>query len=669
MNRRDKSGPGRGGRKRKNTDGNTPKKTNKKKAKCRAAAANEDESRSDIETENSSQELRSADDTEEIFEARFSENDDIVTMGVNEDEERTLNESIQQESSDEEDGEIIFNSSQESQTTEIEESTNNNATTARRVLNPGNLMAPIEKTSKNAVSKINKRAIATVAKEAAGSSGCRKVTDGQGPFQSGGANCGNENVVDSQDTGATQQLINDTIQRTMEQLFAEGRLKMEETAKRNKETFRYKSPLCREGKQLINSNSDLTIYERAVADQVRTSSSSEEGVNTSDEFDNRNEIIDNCILADHSHLNKPADVMVEVTVVTEKELGPPEKSNQVDFIDSMIKQISEATRGRTATATRGHDYDVPQPSTSRGEPSANRGREQRTPEDVADQLIKQAELSKAQVYETPGKQNDDDGIFDLTKQFVHSAMVDENYKIVGAHVDSSTRARIVSHEYIDFGKLIPKDRVMVEEDQKIQWVIRQGMPCCVPQVESTGINNYAKWEQAFRVYSAIYTEAHPHKAGELIQYNHIIHTAAQAYIWDNVYMYDKDFRIHISQFPLRSWDSSFLGTCGSPKKFGKEVKGFHNIIIPTMIEIEGIQAAQVGMNVDDSTEENVHLGLDASTSTDVHTVKNSDMDITVVERLIMRTDRIILIPRLGRVITMPEKEISLLKHPNLSTTT
>ena len=62
-----------------------------------------------------------------------------------------------------------------------------------------------------------------------------------------------------------------------------------------------------------------------------------------------------------------------------------------------------------------------------------------------------------------------------------------------------------------------------------------------------------KWHQAFRVFSDILNSKHPHKATELIQYEHVIHTASQTYMWDNVYTYDKDFGIHISQFPDRTW--------------------------------------------------------------------------------------------------------------------
>ena len=73
--------------------------------------------------------------------------------------------------------------------------------------------------------------------------------------------------------------------------------------------------------------------------------------------------------------------------------------------------------------------------------------------------------------------------------------------------------------------------------------------------EVTTINNFIKWEQAFRVFSNIYTSFHPSRAGELIQYNHIIYTAAQTYSWDNVYRYDKEFCIHMSRHHMnRKWD-------------------------------------------------------------------------------------------------------------------
>ena len=55
------------------------------------------------------------------------------------------------------------------------------------------------------------------------------------------------------------------------------------------------------------------------------------------------------------------------------------------------------------------------------------------------------------------------------------------------------------------------------------------------------------------MYSNIYLREHPERATELVQYNHIICTAASAYTWENVYTYDHEFRIHMGNFPQKSW--------------------------------------------------------------------------------------------------------------------
>ena len=85
--------------------------------------------------------------------------------------------------------------------------------------------------------------------------------------------------------------------------------------------------------------------------------------------------------------------------------------------------------------------------------------------------------------------------------------------------------------------------------------MRGGKTFWVPAAdhEVQSIHNFSKWEQAFRVYSDIYLRSHPARSTELIQYNHIIHTAALTYVWDNVYTYDKEFRLHLSRHPERCW--------------------------------------------------------------------------------------------------------------------
>ena len=83
---------------------------------------------------------------------------------------------------------------------------------------------------------------------------------------------------------------------------------------------------------------------------------------------------------------------------------------------------------------------------------------------------------------------------------------------------------------------------------------RNGLSYWVPLNDrDSQIGSFVKWEQAFRVFSKIYTEKHPHKSTELIQYNCIIHSASLSFVWDNVYAYDRDFRTHISRHPDRTW--------------------------------------------------------------------------------------------------------------------
>ena len=106
----------------------------------------------------------------------------------------------------------------------------------------------------------------------------------------------------------------------------------------------------------------------------------------------------------------------------------------------------------------------------------------------------------------------------------------------------------MKHQYVDFGKLLPKDKILSEEDKRMQLVNKDGMSYWVPlgdNIPNGGITNFSKWEIAFRVFSNVYSTHYPHKAAELLQYRHVIHTAAQTYIWE--------ICIHLSKHPQRSW--------------------------------------------------------------------------------------------------------------------
>ena len=170
-----------------------------------------------------------------------------------------------------------------------------------------------------------------------------------------------------------------------------------------------------------------------------------------------------------------------------------------------------------------------------------------TPEEKAEKLIKEAEAAKARIYSTPGKCEE------INKQF-HSVIVDEDYLLVASHVDSAMYNKIILGGYVDFARLIPRDRIQQEEEQRLEVVVKGGHTYWVPvEKDSQAIVNFNRWEQAFRVFSDIYLRKNPERSTELIQYNHIIHSISLTYVWDNVYAYDKDFRLHIGRHPKHSW--------------------------------------------------------------------------------------------------------------------
>ena len=60
---------------------------------------------------------------------------------------------------------------------------------------------------------------------------------------------------------------------------------------------------------------------------------------------------------------------------------------------------------------------------------------------------------------------------DPVNDYVHSAMVDENFLLVAAHLDETIKKKIVNHEYVDFAKLLSRDRILEEEDGRMQMVM------------------------------------------------------------------------------------------------------------------------------------------------------------------------------------------------------
>ena len=164
-------------------------------------------------------------------------------------------------------------------------------------------------------------------------------------------------------------------------------------------------------------------------------------------------------------------------------------------------------------------------------------------------------MARAKIFDIPGKDFESPINNRVSGEFIHLVLVDENYMSVAVHLDQNTKDKIKAGQYVDFSKLVPKDRIFTEDDNRVQLIIKGGNTYFVPASDnsSTTISSINHWDQAFRVLSDIYCKFHPNRSTELIQYSHVIHTAAAMYVWDNVYAYDHDFRLHLATNPGRSW--------------------------------------------------------------------------------------------------------------------
>ena len=255
-------------------------------------------------------------------------------------------------------------------------------------------------------------------------------------------------------------------------------------------------------KQALEFQEDVNMVDEQDNNKKRDSSSSEDHVNTSDELmeidDEAERFINNCI------------------------------------VESQVRKPDQ----RRAIAN-----EEPQPSTS--------GYRQPRPLTRGEEMVREAETAKARMLATSGNKPPN-----FTDMRVHATAVDEEYVVVGANLEESLIKKIQNQEYVDFARLLTRDKVSVEEDHRMELVSRGGMTYFTPVADREthgGITSFNKWEQAFRVFSNIYSLTFPERASELIQYNHVIYLASLSFTWENVYLYDKEFRLHMSRHPERNW--------------------------------------------------------------------------------------------------------------------
>lgn len=158
-------------------------------------------------------------------------------------------------------------------------------------------------------------------------------------------------------------------------------------------------------------------------------------------------------------------------------------------------------------------------------------------------------------------------------KYFQAFKIDQEFSCLTARVNPEVKRRIELGQYINLQRLLPKFKVDPNDDyDKYRMVSKDGYSYFVDDKESSNkedglpINSIVRWDQAFRVYSAIYLAANPNKVGEIAEYTQNIHKWALTYPWQRVYNYDILFRQLVEKKPTRPWDvvhfNYFMGQFG-----------------------------------------------------------------------------------------------------------
>ena len=118
-------------------------------------------------------------------------------------------------------------------------------------------------------------------------------------------------------------------------------------------------------------------------------------------------------------------------------------------------------------------------------------------------------------------------------QGVHQGITDDEFFHLTCHVDANMKAKIQRGEFVELEKLLAKDKFRnpnAAAGQRMELVSKGGETFIMPVDKENRISNVRRWEQAFRIYAAIYSQANLTRAAEIWQYVFVINSAASAYV-------------------------------------------------------------------------------------------------------------------------------------------
>ena len=242
-----------------------------------------------------------------------------------------------------------------------------------------------------------------------------------------------------------------------------------------------------------------------------------------------------------------------------------------DKISNYIERVRlEATENQQTEATE-EGYNEPQdtPAVVRAldhefaenNGATTSGRQQS--KEISEKLILAAEKNKAMI--TAPRGNDDNNIETNVPRYpiTDPSAIDNQYFISTCHLEESVKQKAYNGKFIELQKLLPTPKRYRKTDEgkfgSIDVIKKDGMKYLVQnegEEQEGKITNIRKWDEAFRIYAALYAKANPTRSAELMQYMHTIHLANSSYNFDNVLYYDYCFRNEMSDHPERSWGTT-----------------------------------------------------------------------------------------------------------------
>ena len=244
--------------------------------------------------------------------------------------------------------------------------------------------------------------------------------------------------------------------------------------------------------------------------------------------------------------------------------------NNVVRLEPILNTMSRFSDGQgdpRRSHSRSRDDDRQHHSRERtATPRELRDPEEERASELAEQMVLDAEKFRATVT-APKPGMDNTGVsqnIDLAKLSEIVQRItdndDDDYFHVTSHIDQTLKSKIEKGLFVELERLLPKTRTqLMTSSQRWQQFVNNedGTLYWGPPENTQKISSVRKWEQAFRVYAAVYCAANPSRSPEIWQYVYVINAAAASYAWENVAYYDFTFRQLMSEKPHRSWAKTY----------------------------------------------------------------------------------------------------------------